>query len=324
MHRYPRQFLHALLLVLVAAGSAAAAEPFPTKPIHLVSPFPPGGANDILARLVAQKLTTAWGQAVVVDNRPGAAGGLGTALVANAPPDGYTLVMGTLATHGINPSVYKSLPYDPVKGFAPVAMVAVIPIVIVVNPSLPALDAKQLIQLAKRKPGELNFASSGLGSVNHLAGELFKSMAGVDLVHIPYKGSAPALTDLLSGNVTVMFDLLPSSLPYIQAGKLRALAVTSARRSTLLPDVPTLAESGLTGYEVNSWFGVLAPAGTPVAIVNKLNAALGDILRAPDVREQMAKLGAEPLFTTPDEFSKVIGKDLETWAPIVGNLGLRQ
>ncbi|MEO8924409.1 MAG: tripartite tricarboxylate transporter substrate-binding protein, partial [Caldimonas sp.] len=205
MSYLPSKMLQILIVaVALACKVATAAEPFPERPIHLVSPFPAGGANDIIARLIAQKLTAKWGQAVIVENRPGAAGGLGTATVANASPDGYTLVMGTLATHGINPSVYKSLPYDPVKSFSPVAMVAAIPIVIVVNPSLAVTDARQLIELAKRQPAHLNFASSGLGSVNHLAGELFKSMAGVDMVHIPYKGSAPALTDLLAGTVTVM------------------------------------------------------------------------------------------------------------------------
>ena len=294
------------------------------KPLRIVSPFPPGGANDIIARLIAHKLAANGSRTVLVENRPGAAGGIGTASVATSPPDGNTLVLGTLATHGINPSIYKSLQYDVVRDFAPIALVASIPIVLVVNPSLPATDVRQLIEMAKQRPGQVNFASSGIGSVNHLAGELFASTAGVRMVNIPYKGSSPALTDLLGGQVSVMFDLLPSSLPHIQSGKLRALAVTSSQRSALLPNLPTMAESGLPGYQVNSWFGILAPAKTPKATVTKLNSEVGKVLQSPGIREQMSEQGAEPLFSSPEEFGKVINADLATWAQVVMTLGLRQ
>ncbi len=308
----------------IAFASVALAQDAGTdKPLRIVSPFPPGGANDIIARLIAHRLGANGSRTVLVENRPGAAGGIGSAFVATSPPDGNTLVLGTLATHGINPSIYKSLQYDVVRDFAPIALVASIPIVLVVNPALPAADVRQLVEMAKQRPGQVNFASSGIGSVNHLAGELFASTAGVQMVHIPYKGSAPALTDLLGGQVSVMFDLLPSSLPHIQSGKLRALAVTSAKRSALLPNLPTMAESGLAGYEVNSWFGILAPAKTPRAAVTKLNADVGKVLQSPGIREQMSEQGAEPLFSSPEEFGKVINADLATWAQVVKTLGLR-
>jgi tripartite-type tricarboxylate transporter receptor subunit TctC len=319
-----------LLTAVVSIGAGffavgnASAQSYPEKTIRIISPFPPGGANDIIARLIAQKLEARLGRTVVVENKPGAAGGIGASFVAAASPDGYTLLMGTLATHGINPSVYKSLPYDAVRDFAPVALVASIPIVIVANPSLPADDVQGLIRLAKQNPGKLNFASSGLGSVNHLAGELFKSMTGTEIEHIPYKGSSPALTDLLGGQVKIMLDLLPSSLPHIKGGKLKAIAVTTPKRSSLLPNVPTLAESGLSGYSVTSWFGILAPAGTPKTVITTLNSEISAILRAPDVRDQMFAQGAEPYSSTPDEFAQVIKTDIETWAPLVKNLGLHQ
>jgi tripartite-type tricarboxylate transporter receptor subunit TctC len=319
-----------LLTAVVSIGAGffavgnASAQSYPEKTIRIISPFPPGGANDIIARLIAQKLEARLGRTVVVENKPGAAGGIGASFVAAASPDGYTLLMGTLATHGINPSVYKSLPYDAVRDFAPVALVASIPIVIVANPSLPADDVQGLIRLAKQNPGKLNFASSGLGSVNHLAGELFKSMTGTEIEHIPYKGSSPALTDLLGGQVKIMFDLLPSSLPHIKGGKLKAIAVTTPKRSSLLPNVPTLAESGLSGYSVTSWFGILAPAGTPKTVITTLNSEISAILRAPDVRDQMSAQGAEPYSSTPDEFAQVIKTDIETWAPLVKSLGLHQ
>jgi len=309
---------------LIFAASALSQDAFPDKPVRIVAPFPPGGANDIIARLIAHKLSANWSRPVLVENRPGAAGGIGSAFVATSPPDGYTLVLGTLATHGINPSIYKTLQYDVVRDFAPIALVASIPIVLVVNPKLAATDVRQLIEMAKQHPGKVNFASSGIGSVNHLAGELFASTAGVKMVHIPYKGSSPALTDLLGGQVAVMFDLLPSSLPHIQSGKLRALSVTSAQRSALLPNLPTMAESGLAGYQVNSWFGLLAPAKTPSTVIAKLNSEVGKVLQSPGIREQMSEQGAEPLFSSPEEFGKVINTDLASWGRVVKTLGLSQ
>ncbi len=282
-----------LMLVGIAAWglplfAAAQAPAYPTKPIRLVVPFPPGGATDILAREVAKHLTEAWGQSVVVDNRPGAGGNIGSELVAKAAPDGYTLEMGTVGTHAINASLYSKMPYDHVKDFVPVILVAGVPNVLEVNPSVPVNSVQELIAYAKANPGKLNFASSGAGTSIHLSGELFKVMAGVQMTHVPYKGSAPALQDLLGGQVQLMFDNLPPSLPQIKAGKLRALAVTSTTRAPALPDVPTVAEAGLPGFEASSWFGVLAPAGTPPAIVAKLNAEIAKWLTSPEAKEKLA------------------------------------
>src|SRR5271166_4588940 len=248
-----------IVLAVIAAG--AGAQTYPTKPIRLVVPFPAGGTTDILAREVGQRLSVSLGQSVIVDNRPGAAGNIGSELVAKSAPDGYTLLMATVGTHAINPSLYARMPYDHVKDFTPVVLVAGVPNVLEVTPSLPVYTVADLIKLAKEKPGQINFASSGSGTSIHLSGELFKTMAGVDMTHVPYKGSAAAITDLIGGQVQVMFDNLPSSLPQIKAGKLRAIAVTSAQRAPALPDVPTIAESGLPGFEATSWFGVVAPAG---------------------------------------------------------------
>src|SRR5690349_12578544 len=268
-----RSIPHALAIfaasILALGAPVVPAQPatYPTKPIRLIVPFPPAGTTDILARAVAQKLSETWGQQVVVDNHPGAGGNIGSDIVAKASPDGYTLLMGTVGTHAINPSLYAKMPYDHVKDFAPVILVAGVPNVLVVNPALPVKSVQELIVYGKANPGKLNFASSGNGTSIHLSGELFKTMTGIQMTHVPYKGSSPALTDLIAGQVQLMFDNLPSSLQFIKAGKLRALAVTSLERSSALPDVPTLAESGLPGFEVSSWFGVLAPAGTPNDII---------------------------------------------------------
>ncbi len=312
-----------LLAALAAGASAALAQAYPTRQIRIVSPFPPGGANDIVARVIAQKLSETLGQQVLVENRPGAAGGIGSEAVAKSAPDGYTLVMGTLATHAINASVYRKLAYDPVKDFAPVTMTASIPIVLVAHPSFAATTVRDLVALARAQPGRLDFASSGAGSVNHLAGELFKSMTKVYITHIPYRGSAPALTDTLSGQVPLMFDLIPSSLQHVRAGKLRALAVTSAARSPLLPEVPTFAESGLQGYEVNSWFGLLAPTRTPAEILARLHGEVAGILRAPDVVQRLSGQGAEPVSSTPEQFAATIRADLGKWARLVKDIGLQ-
>ena len=316
-----RQFALALLVASFAAGSCAQA--YPAKPIRLVVPFPPGGATDILARAAAQKLTDAWGQPVVVDNRPGAGGNIGSELVAKAAPDGYTLEMGTVGTHAINASLYAKMPYDHVKDFAPVILVASVPNVLEVNPGVPAKSVAELISYAKANPGKLNFASSGSGTSIHLSGELFKVMAGVDMTHVPYKGSSPALQDLLGGQVQVMFDNVPPSLPQIRAGKLRALAVTSATRSPALRDVPTIAESGLPGYEASSWFGVLAPAGTPPAIIAKLNAEIGAWLATPEAKEKMLALGANAAGGSPEDFAKHIAVETAKWQKVVRASGAK-
>jgi tripartite-type tricarboxylate transporter receptor subunit TctC len=321
MARVAGLFWLAALLACVADG--ALAQGYPAKPIKIVVPFTPGGTTDVLARAVGQKLTANWGQPVVIDNRPGAGGNIGSEVVAKAAGDGYTLLMGTISTHGINPSLYTKLPFDAVKDFAPVSLVARVPNVLVLHPSVPANSVKELIALAKAKPGQLNFASSGNGTSIHLSGEMFKTMAGVQMSHIPYKGSAPALTDLLGGQVSLMFDNMPTALPHVKAGRLKALAVTTAKRSPALPELPTVAESGLPDFEATSWFGVLAPAATPKEIVNKLSGEIAKILKTPDVQAQLSGQGAEPVGSTAEEFATHIKSEMAKWAKVVKESGAR-
>jgi tripartite-type tricarboxylate transporter receptor subunit TctC len=311
------------MLALAALALAQAPAAYPTKPIRLVVPFPPAGATDLLAREVAKHLTDVWGQSVVVDNRPGAGGNIGSELVAKSAPDGYTLEMGTVGTHAINASLYSKMPYDHVKDFVPVILVAGVPNVLEVHPSVPVNSVQELIAYAKANPGKLNFASSGSGTSIHLSGELFKVMAGVQMTHVPYKGSAPALQDLLGGQVQLMFDNVPPSLPQIKAGKLRALAVTSSTRAPALPDIPTVAESGLPGFEASSWFGVLAPAGTPPAIVAKLNAEIAKWLTTPEAKEKLAGIGANIAGGTPDDFARHIQAETAKWAKVVKESGAK-
>ncbi|MDQ2962836.1 MAG: tripartite tricarboxylate transporter substrate binding protein [Pseudomonadota bacterium] len=313
----------ALAVVLAVGASGAWAQAYPTQPIRLVVPFPAGGTTDILAREVGQRLSLTLGQPVVIDNRPGAAGNIGSDLVAKSAPDGYTLLMCTVNTHAINPNLYAKLPYDHVKDFAPVILVAGVPNVLEVTPALPVNSVTDLIKLAKEKPGQINFASSGSGTSIHLSGELFKTMAGVDMTHVPYKGSAPAITDLMGGQVQVMFDNLPSSLQQIKAGKLRAIAVTSAKRAPALPDVPTIAESGLPGFEATSWFGIVAPAGTPAAIVARINADVNQWLQSPDVKEKLLLQGAAAAGGTPEQFAAHIRAETEKWAKVVKASGAK-
>jgi tripartite-type tricarboxylate transporter receptor subunit TctC len=303
-------------LALLLAGGAWA-QAYPVKPIRLVVPFPAAGTTDILAREVAQRLSVSFGQSVIVDNRPGAAGNIGSDLVAKSAPDGYTLLMGTVGTHAINPSLYTKMPYNHVKDFVPIVLVAGVPNVLEVTPSLPVNSVADLIKLAKEKPGQLNFASSGSGTSIHLSGELFKTMAGVDIVHVPYKGSSPAVTDLMGGQVQLMFDNLPSSLAQIKAGKLRAIAVTSAQRSPTLPNIPTIAESGLPGFEASSWFGLLAPAGTPAAVVARINADVNQWLQTAEAKEKLLAQGAVPAGGTPEQFAAHIRAETEKWAKVV-------
>jgi len=312
-----------LAAALVCFATGALAQAYPNHPIRLVVPFPAGGTTDILARDAAPRLTEVLGQPVVVDNRPGAGGNIGADLVAKSQPDGYTLLMGTVGTHAINPSLYAKMPYDHVKDFVPIVLVAGVPNVLVVNPSLPVNSVADLIKLAKSKPGSINFASSGNGTSIHLSGELFKTMAGVEMTHVPYKGSAPALTDLISGQVQVMFDNLPSSLPQIKAGKLRAIAVTSLKRSPALPDVPTISESGLPGFEASSWFGLLAPAGTPAAVVARLNAEVNKWLQSAEGREQLLAQGAQAAGGTPEQFVAHIRAETDKWAKVVKASGAK-
>ncbi len=305
----------------VLAGSPlvhAQASGFPNKPLRLIVPFPAGGTTDIIGRAVAQEFTKVLGQQAVVENRAGAGGNIGSEMVAKSPADGYTLLVNTVGTHGINQALYQKLPFDPVKDFAPVSLVAMVPNVLVVHPSVPAQNVKELIALAKSKPGRLNYASSGNGTSIHLAAELFKSMTGTFITHIPYRGSAPALTDLMAGQCDLMFDNLPSALPHIRSGKLRALGLTSAKPSAALPGVPTIEQAGgLAGYEASAWFGIMAPAGTPPEIVNRLQQVIARGLQQPEMRDRLAGQGAEPVGNTPEQYGVYIKAELDKWAKVV-------
>jgi len=314
--------------VIVLACCALVAVPacapdYPRRPIRLIVPFPPGGGNDIVARAVAQELGKSLGQPLVVDNRAGAGGAIGAELAARSPADGYTLFLGGVGSHVVNPSLHAKLSYDPIRDFAPVTLIASAPSVLVVNPSLQATSIAEFTALAKANPGKLNYASNGNGSSAQLAAVLYESMAGVRMVHVPYKGVAPALVDLMSGEVQLMFGTLVAILPHIKAGRLRALAVTGRNRSALLPEVPTLAESGLPGYEAGSWYGILAPAGTPGAIVARLNAEINNAIRQPEVRERLAAEGAEVLGGTPGDFASHIKAELSRMGKLMREAGIR-
>ena len=302
---------------LLFAAATASAQSYPVKQIRFVVPFPPGGPADILARTIGQSLSETWAQQVVIDNRAGAGGNIGAEIVAKAPPDGYTMLMGFVGTHAINSSLYRTLPFDAVKDFEPVALVAMVTIILVVHPSLPVKSVKELIALAKAHPGELSFGSPGNGTPQHLAGELFNTMTSVKMVHVPYKGAVPALTDLLGGRLSMIFSSMPPALPHVQSGKLRALGVTSATRSAAAPDVPTIAQSGLKGYEVINWYGVLVPAKTPKEIVGKLNGEVVRIMNLPAVKERLAAQGAETYTSTPEKFADMIRTETEKWAKVV-------
>ena len=334
-HPPRRQALRAigalLALGLGATGTAyAQASPWPAKPVRIVVPFAAGGTTDILARAIAPELGKAFGQQFIVDNRGGAGGNIGAELVARSAPDGYTLLMGTVGTHGINRALYKQLPYDPIKDFAPVTLVASVPNVMVMNTekarSLAINTVQDFIRYAQANPGKLNMASSGNGTSIHLAGELFKSMTGTYMLHMPYRGSAPALLDMVGGNMDVMFDNLPSSMAHIKGGKLKALAVTSAKRSTALPDVPTVEEAGgpaLKGFEASSWFGLLAPAGTPADIVQRVQQEVAKALATPAVKERLLSQGAIPGGNTSAEFASLIDREHRKWAQVVKASGAK-
>ncbi len=317
---------HALAAVCLTLGAAltsplVSAGSFPDKPIRLVVPFPPGGTTDLLGRVLANRLSETLGQQVIVDNRPGAGGTIGSDVVAKSPPDGYTLMFGTVGTQSINSSLYKRLPFDAQKDFTPVAPFAGVPNILVVNPKVPARNVKELVEYAKAHPNALNMGSAGNGTTNHLSGELFKSMAGVQIVHVPYKGSGPAMADLLANQVQLMFDNLPGSLPHVKAGRLRALAVTSATRSPALPDVPTLAEAGIAGYEADVWFGVVGPKGMPADIVSKLSAEITRIAQDKAMKDKLLQAGASPLTATPAQFSSLIQHDTLKWSRLVRDSG---
>ena len=317
--------------LMLAAAPIAMAQAYPSKMIRFVVPYTPGGPLDAIARLLAEKMREGLGQQIIVENKPGAGGNLGADFVAKSAPDGYTIVMGAVATHAINPSLFAKMPFDPVRDFAPDSLVASVPNVLVINPEVAARHGigtlGDLVKYAKAHPGQLNFASGGNGSAGHLAGELFKSMAKVSMLHIPYAGAAPAQLGLLAGQTDLMFDNLASASQNIRAGKLKALAVTTARRAEALPELPTVAEAGkdygLAGFDINTWFGVLAPARTPAPVVEKLNAEIRRALQSADVRERMMKLGAEPSPTTPEQFAALVQSELKKYAAVVKASGAR-
>jgi len=301
---------------------------WPARPVRLVVPFPPGGTTDILARALAPELARVFGQTFIVDNKPGAGGNVGADMVAKSAPDGYTLLMGTVGTHGINQSLYAKMPYDPIKDFAPITLVAGVPNVLVMNPakaeSLKINTVPDLIRYARANPGKLNMASSGNGTSIHLSGELFKTLTGTFLLHFPYRGSGPALLDLIGGTMDLMFDNLPSALPQIRAGKLKALAVTSAQRSAAVPDLPTIAEAGpVPGYDASSWFGLLAPAGTPKNIIDRVQQETAKAMETPALKERLLSQGAIPSGMTPDKFAAFIAAETKKWAQVVKASGAK-
>ena len=307
-------------LAMMPASAWAQAPAYPTKPVHIVVTFTPGGAPDILARVLADKLGQQWGQSVIVDNKPGAGGNIGADAVAKAPGDGHMLVVGTVGTHAINGALYKKMPYDMVKDFTPIGLLATTPNVLVVNNEVPAKTLKEFIDLGKRQ-GNMSFASSGSGTSIHVSGELFKSMTGIDMKHVPYKGRASAIPDLLGGRVTMMFDNLPSSLPLVREGKLRALGVTSPKRSPAAPDIPTLSEAGLPGFEAVSWFALFAAPGTPKPVADKLSTQVAEVLKQPDVAKKLSDLGLEPVGSTPDELARYQQTEIAKWAKVVKESG---
>jgi len=314
---------------LVVAGALATAaiglhaQTYPAKTIRYVVPFPAGGTTDVLGRIIGVKLSEAWGQQVIIDNRPGAGGGVGSEIAAKAPPDGYTLLGGTISSHSINISLYSRLGYHPLRDFAPVTRLVMVANVLTVHPSLPVRTVKEFTALAKARPGQLRYGSAGAGTSQHLSGELFDMMAGTKMVHVPYKGGVAAMTDLMGGQIELAFENAPNAVPHIKAGKLRAIGVTTATRTGALPEVPTLAEAGVPGYEVASWQGLFTPAGTSGAIVGKLNAEVRRIIQLPDVREKLAVLGADVSVTSPEEFVEFIRGEIAKWARVVKASGAR-
>ncbi len=325
MHVTTRRFALALIGAAALAGALpvqAQATAYPSKPIHIVVTFSTGGAPDILARLIGERLAATWGQPVVIDNKPGAGGNTGADSVAKAPPDGHTIVVGTVGTHSINGALYAKMPYDMVRDFAPITLLATTPNMLVINNDVPAKTLAEFIALGK-KQGKMSFASSGSGTSIHVSGELFKTMTGIDMEHIPYKGRATAIPDLLGGRVTMMFDNMPSSLPLVREGKLRALGVTSAKRSPAAPEIPTLAEQGMPGFEAVSWFALFAPAGTPKPIVDKLQAEVKKIIGTPEVAKRLADAGLEAVGSTPEELAAYQRTEITKWAKVVKDSGAK-
>jgi len=311
-----------IITALLACACVVHAQQYPAKPIRLVVGFAAGGPSDVAARTIAQKLTEKWGQQVIVDIRPGAGGNIASEIVAKAPADGYTLLEPAFA-HAVNPFLYSKLPFDTLKDFAPVLLFASIANVLVVHPSIPAQSVKELIAFAKTRPGQLSYGSSGNGTASHLAGELLNLMGGIKIAHIPYKGLAPAHTEVMGGQIGLLFDGIVTGIPAVKAGRLRALAVTTVKRWQGTPDIPTMSEAGLTGFEVNSWYGLIAPAGTPREIIMTLNTEVARSLREPDARERLYSIGAEPMNNTPEEFAAYINAEMAKWSKVVKTAGIR-
>ena len=321
-----RRLIFALVSAIgfgLVTGSPASTQSYPDRQIKMIVPFPPGGPTDVMARLVAQNLSSSLGQTVVIENRPGAGGTLGSKIVAGSDPDGYTLLYGSTSTLAIAPSLYKSLDYDPIKDFVPIAMVSDAPFVLIAALNVPAKSLKELIAYAKANPGKLNFSSAGNGTPPHLTGEMFKAATGTDIVHIPYKGGAPSITDVVAGQIQMTFETTSVLLPLIREGKVRAMAVTSAQRRPELPDVPNMIESGFAGFLSNSWTGVVAPAGTPASIVSRLNAAINESLRSAATKASFAKLGIETKVGSPRDFATLIANETKKWAAIVKSSGAK-
>jgi tripartite-type tricarboxylate transporter receptor subunit TctC len=316
-----RRALLAAALAVCAGGTLA--QPYPSKPIRLIVPFTPGGSTDILGRAIGQKLAEALGQQVVIENRPGAGGSIGAEAAARAAPDGYTLLMGHIGTLAVNPSLYPKLGYDPLKSFVPVAWVARVSSVLVVHPSVPAQSVQELVKLAREQPGRLRYASGGNGSAAHIAMEYFKLQTQTDLVHVPYKGTGPAMTDLIGGQVELAMTGAPAVMPHVKAGKLRALGVSSLQRMEGFPELPTIAESGVSGFEAIQWYGVVAPAGTPEPVIAKLNAEVNRALATPELKARLVAEGAEAAPTTPQAFGAFIAAEIERWRPVIQKAGLK-
>jgi tripartite-type tricarboxylate transporter receptor subunit TctC len=316
MRLFRRRFILAACGAVLFAGSSAAQD-YPSRPVKIVVPYPAGGSNDIIARIVAQKLSERSGQNFLVENRGGAGGNVGAEAVAASEPDGYTLLLTAPPPLTINAALYKNLSFDPAKAFAPVALIASVPIVLAVHPSLGVKDVKELIALAKAKPGTINFGSSGIGTTNHLAGELLKAKTGIDIVHVPYKGAAPAMNDLLAGHIPMMFDNIPAVLPQVQGKLINAIAVAGASRASALPDVPTVAQQGVEGFEASAWFGLVAPARTPASVLAKLQAEVAAILQMPDVKKRFVELGAEPGTASGEAFGKFLTEETVKWGGII-------
>jgi tripartite-type tricarboxylate transporter receptor subunit TctC len=311
-----------VVAVLLTSANASLAQSYPDKPIRIVVTFPAGGPTDAVARPISQSLSSTWGQPVIIDNRGGAGGIVGTEIVAHSAPDGYNLLIGTAGGMSINPSLHAKLSYDPFKDFAPISMLVINPQILVMHPALAASNVRELVALAKSKPGQLNFASSGTGTATHLGLELFKAATGINVVHVPYKGGAPALTDLIAGQVQLLFISIPSVMPQVKAGRLKALAVSSARRSLSAPDVPTVAESGYPGFEYVNWNALFAPAATPRAIINKLNSEVVKIMRDPDLAQKLVSQGAEPAPGTPEQLAQYMRVDFDRWRKVIRAAGI--